>query len=697
MASADPLLVLKERFGYDSFRPGQEDVVRSVLSGTDAFVAMRTGGGKSLCYQVPALCLPGTAVVVSPLIALMKDQVDALEARGIPAVALNSLMPSEEIYSVLNDLKRGRYKLLYVSPERFDSETFRVALSESDISFFAVDEAHCISVWGHDFRLAYRRLPEALDEISENAEKRHPRLALTATATPAVREDVTRELQLLNPDLFMLGYNRENLTLGVRTVQRNESRDELLLSHLAGVPKGEATIVYSATVKAMAGIAACIEASGRSVTLYNGKLPPEERKLNQERFLKGEVDVIVATNAFGMGIDKADIREVIHYHMPSSLENYYQEVGRGGRDGAMARGMLLYDPKPDVRLQRFFIECNHPDPVIVKAVADRLRLFSEGAEISVTPDALVQGISGAAGHHAEAIARRLKHAGMIDYQDREGARGWDIQILDHGANPNYKEMHAQRQVADNNLSAMIAFCETRQCRTKNILVHFGETSTKDNCGRCDRCLGKSLSQDLRAGNPFAKSSGANAGATTALLTLIQELRRPVSPVTAASILLGGISSEIVDGGYNRLSSYGKLRHMNLAKVRAVITAAHDQELLFVGKGALMSLTEKGRQTLSNPNRAHQIRSATPKHQSRAVDEDFLKHLQRERRLLAQRARVSPMMVASEQSLRAIAMLRPTDMEGLKKSGMNNVQLSRFGKPLMKSIVRFGRTQMEHQP
>ncbi len=339
--------VLRDYFGYDSFRLGQENVIENVMGGRDSLCVMPTGGGKSVCYQVPALVMKGTVIVISPLISLMKDQVDALHEAGISAAYINSTMTAEEYQMTMEATIRGEYKLLYIAPERLDSPSFTNRLQLMDVSMVAIDEAHCISQWGHDFRPSYRNIRQMISLFHEKPVV----LALTATATPAVREDICEQLGIDESDTVMTGFERENLTF---SVVKGQDREKFVKEYVKK-NEGEAGIIYAATRKAVDHMHDTLLKSGVRVAKYHAGLSDQERQMGQDRFLNDEVTVMVATNAFGMGIDKSNIRYVIHYQMPKNMESYYQEAGRAGRDGLDSECTLLFSSQ-DVQTQRFLID-----------------------------------------------------------------------------------------------------------------------------------------------------------------------------------------------------------------------------------------------------------------------------------------------------------------------------------------------------
>jgi ATP-dependent DNA helicase RecQ len=344
---------LQRHFGHRVFRPGQEAVVRAALAGRDVLAVMPTGSGKSIGYQLPALLLEGTTLVVSPLIALMKDQVDELVRRGIPAAAIHSLIPPAERQHVIDAAREGRWRLLYVSPERFANERFAGTLAQIPLARFAVDEAHCVSEWGHDFRPDYRRLAEAAARCvrADGVAGRPPILAFTATATPEVRDDIVDLLALRDPEVFVAGFDRPNLFLDVRRVS-GALEKKAILPDLVANRRG---LVYAATRKSAERAAQALRSAGLAAQAYHAGLADAERVRVQNAFASGEARVVCATNAFGMGIDRPDVEVIVHYELPGSLEAYYQEIGRAGRDGRPADAVLLWN-YVDVRTREFLIE-----------------------------------------------------------------------------------------------------------------------------------------------------------------------------------------------------------------------------------------------------------------------------------------------------------------------------------------------------
>jgi len=339
--------VLKQFFGYEQFRIGQQQVIENVLNGRDTLCVMPTGGGKSLCYQVPALCVQGTTVVISPLISLMKDQVDLLHSNGIQAAYINSSLTYSQIDETMANVRNGYVKLLYIAPERLENEMFRNELSQLNVPLIAIDEAHCISQWGHDFRPSYRTISSLVSLWT----KKPTVIALTATATPTVSEDICTLLHISENDSFITGFSRDNLSFKVLI---GENREQYIKKYVKNNPN-EVGIIYAATRKSVEAVYELLLKSGVRAAKYHGGMGEADRTQEQNRFLQDEVQVMVATNAFGMGINKTNVRFVIHYQMPRNMESYYQEAGRAGRDGLPSECILLYSSS-DEQTQRFLID-----------------------------------------------------------------------------------------------------------------------------------------------------------------------------------------------------------------------------------------------------------------------------------------------------------------------------------------------------
>jgi ATP-dependent DNA helicase RecQ len=480
-------ITLRDSFGLEDFRPGQEQVIRAALEGRDAIAVMPTGAGKSLIYQLPALHLPGLTLVVSPLIALMKDQTDKLEELGVDALTINSGLTQRQQTANEQAVERGEGKILYVTPERFRDRDFFEVLLDRQVSLFVVDEAHCVSQWGHDFRPDYMMLGAIADRLG-----RPPVLAVTATASPEVREDIAHQLRMRDPLVLVADLVRPNLFFEVLPTV-NESEKDAALERILRRSEGTG-IVYVATVKEAERIH---EQFGErhALALYHGKLPAKERHEAQEKFMAGEVKAVVATNAFGLGIDKPDIRFIVHFHFPGSLEAYYQEAGRAGRDGETSRCSVLYRVE-DQAVQGYFLGGKYPDVTEAAQVArvvnamplEERRALDDIAEIADVPR-----------RKARIVLTLLKRHGMMR-EHRGGA--WERMAEDVTTADLSRELidYEERRKRDREkLEAMIRYCRTARCRTKMILEYFGEEHPDDfRCCHCD--------------NDAAGSQGADADA-----------------------------------------------------------------------------------------------------------------------------------------------------------------------------------------
>jgi len=417
----EALSLLQERFGYPGFRPGQWPLIEAVLRGRDALGVLPTGGGKSVCYQVPALLLTGITLVLSPLVSLMEDQARRGRAAGIPVEALHAQLGEEELRVLERRARSGELKLLLLAPERLESARFLSLLQELSVALVAVDEAHCISMWGHDFRPSYRKIGRLRETTSA------PFMALTATATPRVRTEIEELLGLRAPVREVGSFDRPNLLWGVRGVQGEEER--LSLMHRRLREFGAARLVYAATRRRTEGLRDALAGLGHRAEAYHAGLSATERGRVQSHFLTAEAPVVVATNAFGMGIDRGDVRLVLHDQLPGSLEAYYQEAGRAGRDGSKSLCLALHAPT-DARVHRGFLDRTHPRPL---------------------------------------------HPGALWGLLRRGELGGRL---------------ARRRAGLTQLRGIERYAYTKGCRRRVLLGWFGEGELPEHCGGCDRCLGE---------------------------------------------------------------------------------------------------------------------------------------------------------------------------------------------------------------
>jgi ATP-dependent DNA helicase RecQ len=652
---ADAVAALREHFGFDDFREGQREVVAAILEGKDAVVVMPTGSGKSLCYQLPALMLGGATIVVSPLIALMKDQVDALHARHLPATFINSSIAEREQWSRIEGLRRGEFKLVYVAPERFRSSRFLQALQSVSVSLFAVDEAHCISTWGHDFRPDYLRLKNIIPLLGKPQT-----LALTATATPYVRSDIIQQLGLVGPEAFVSGFDRPNLTIDV--VHTEKEREKVArIKRLAKTHDGSG-IIYASTRKAVEQVTSELRALGLQVSAYHAGLSDSARVKAQEEFMAGRTQMIVATNAFGMGIDKPDIRFVAHYQMPGSIEAYYQEIGRAGRDGLPSSCVLLFN-YADKNTHDFFIEGSYPTPELARniynalvstglkrielsaaeiakragarnemAVQSSLYLLERAGHIARTAKVERHGsanepppwetrpsVIGAAGAPAPS---GIKESPSSDARRR--ARG--IIMLDSVPASSLRidaaDVTRRANLERRKLREIIEFCYTEYCYRAHILDYFGDRHHARQCGTCGNCSPHSpartpLTSEEVLSDRAAPGRNRRKGPTTTppmspraltdeealrvrkILACAARMKGRFGKGVLAASLRGSAAKNVMHAHLNELSTYGLLKDMRQEDILLYIDALLNGGCLRVSAGTYptVSITELGERVM----------------------------------------------------------------------------------------------------
>ncbi|MBE0687981.1 MAG: RecQ family ATP-dependent DNA helicase [Anaerolineaceae bacterium] len=577
---------LKKYFGFSSFRPGQEEAIRSLLSGKHTVAVMPTGSGKSLIFQLAALHLPGITLVISPLIALMKDQVDSLERHRIPATLINSSISLSEQSGRLKRMTEGKYRIVYLAPERLRNARFLEVIKGIKVSLLAVDEAHCISEWGHDFRPDYLHIAKFREEIGFPIT-----VALTATATPQVQTDISRLLQLDKPTLIVNGFNRPNLVLTVRHVLDPIHRYSVLRDALLSQSDG-ATIIYTGTRRDTEEVAEFVSSElGLGACYYHAGLDAEKRTQIQNDFIYKKLSVIVATNAFGMGIDRQDVRQVIHFSMPGSLESYYQEAGRAGRDGMPASALLLYN-SADRALQEFFIRIS----TIIKE--ELLKIYkalnaNNHQEIVISGETLSM-LTGLNEIKIRVGLSTLEQVGIVDRLGDEGSQ----MILkknewhDERINQAVLRFNQQQSIRAKQLQSMIHYAESDQCRRNIILRYFGDKSyvAVDVC--CDNCIGRKA---IQKSTPVVDHEPDLIDPSLMILETIQQLRNGVGIVKIAQILKGSKNKDLLTAHLDKLPQYGKLSGVTIGSIRAMVEQLIKEQFVNVigGEYPVLRLSHAG--------------------------------------------------------------------------------------------------------
>lgn len=614
-----PRDALHHYFAFPEFRPGQEAALNHALAGRDTLVVMPTGSGKSLIYQLAALLLPGAALVISPLVALMKDQIDSLTRRDIPATFINSSLTTAEQAKRLRALAEGKYKIILVAPERLRSRSFREALARVQLNLLAVDEAHCLSQWGHDFRPDYLYIAEARRDFNAPLT-----LALTATATPRVQDDIIQKLGLPHAEKIVTGFNRPNLTFEVFSAPTANAKLNLARDFLKTVDG--AGIIYAGTRRDTEEVAAYMSNLGLPVQHYHAGLDGDLRSQIQDSFLAGDLPLIVATNAFGLGIDRPDVRFVLHYSMPGTLEAYYQEAGRAGRDGLPARAALLYSPR-DTALHEFFIENDSPTALELRTVHNYLRSLpplplhashersetkskdATGAVTTWDGDSLSRPLSGltladieqATGlsqTKARIALEQLQAANAIRRAPDESYGQIRVETLPL---PDATLARIAKQVAERRdhkryqLEKMVDYAETNACRRRTLLGHFGDSGDAAAPACCDNCLSRAEVAEA----PTRPAQTQAERAALIILHTITTLKWEVGRGKLAQILKGALKPEAARPEYTGNRNYGKFAALRLKEIESLVNQLLESGYLkqVGGDRPTLALTPRGQAAL----------------------------------------------------------------------------------------------------
>ena len=678
-----PREALKRYFGYDSFRPGQEEIVSALLAGRDALAIMPTGAGKSLCYQVPALLLPGLTLVISPLISLMKDQVAALTEAGVPAAFLNSSLSLEQLRETYAKTAREQYKLLYVAPERLENESFLSLISHIPVSLLAVDEAHCISQWGHDFRPDYLKLGKAIEMMG-----RPQVAALTATATPRVREDILKHLGLDDPVTIVCGFARENLHFRITACDTHKDKYrrlyELVKRHNTG-------IIYCSTRKKVEQVYEALSDLGLNVTAYHAGMTDEQREEAQNAFMNRHADIVIATNAFGMGIDRADVRFVAHFEIPGSVEAYYQEAGRAGRDGDEAYCELLFN-HADLRTQEFFIEGVNPGIPLIVELYELLRKHcsAETHDVMWSLEEMAERLKCRNAMQVGAALSVLIRNGAISRHDVPGQRVKLTRVTDPSVSglkiPLDEDALREKEVRDREkLKAMTEFAYSSGCRQQWILNYFGEEDGVP-CGRCDQCLtmGVEEGQSLGEEETLVVRQALSGIARASVRLADGSWQGKWGKTKIIQMLKGAKTQELLRTSLVRLSTYGILSRWSEDDIRQLFRAMQMAGLTRMSGGTdrpLITLSPKGNEVMMGRKEASlvwpfarrgKISASMGQDKVRATgnlialgefDEDLFLKLKELRNELAREAGIPAYAVFHNSTLEGLARLKPTTRRG----------------------------------
>jgi ATP-dependent DNA helicase RecQ len=669
---------------------------------------MPTGSGKSLCYQLPALMHDGCTLVISPLIALMKDQVDSLHAQNIEATYINSSLSAQEQFERLRACRAGAYKLLYVAPERFRNARFLKAVEQMQVSMLAVDEAHCISEWGHDFRPDYLRLREAIAHLNQPQV-----LALTATATVDVQSDIVEQLGCPDMQRFVTGFNRSNLTYRVQAQHATAAKLQLLKEVLAAQDSGSA-IVYAATRRAVEEVAAALSTWGTDVLIYHAGLSDAMRRRTQDAFMSRPHSVMVATNAFGMGVDKSDVRRVIHFNLPRTIEAYYQEAGRAGRDGEPAECVMLFSFS-DVKIQEFLLEQSYPDRAYIENVyAQIVALSRRHAEVPWRHLLPYRG-QGSSAMMLDAAVKILERAGYVEriaqYGSGEDATANPIMrllaepVASSQLDIDYGALQRRKRHESLKLRQVVRYVNTRNCRRYHILSYFGEPWELPNCGACDRCL----DTEEAASRPQREPDEAEWVVIQKILSCIARMQGRYGRAKVVQVLMGSRARDIRDTHLARLSTYGILKGTTKEVIERYVEALLDADCVdVVGDDyPKLALTRRGGAVMRRQQMVHLSFDARPTaaplpsvpkltptvvnaasiglqpvistERSREPDPDLFERLRAQRTALARAESVPPYTVFHDSTLRELAVWLPTDRDSLLKiRGIGLAKADKYG-------------------
>lgn len=681
------LEALRTHFGFTAFREGQEEAIQAILEGRDVVVVMPTGSGKSICFQLPALELPGITLVISPLISLMKDQVDGLQRRNLPVTFLNSSLHPREMEERMNGLARGEFKLVYVAPERLKDSRFTRLLSTIRLSMLAVDEAHCVSQWGHDFRPDYLQLGRISRQFPDARV-----MALTATATGKVREDIVEHLGLGKhgrppPEVYVHGFARPNLHIAVQRCATHAEKFDRVRTALDELGTG---IIYCSTRKQVERVVRKLEQAGRSVPGYHGGLADTEREHIQNRFMTGRDPVVVATNAFGMGVDRSDVRFVLHWDIPGSMEAYYQEIGRAGRDGLPSRCELLYN-YADVRTQEFFLEGSNPSRETILELLGLYRRKCSRRPLALPAEEWKDLLDSTNNPMAVRTATWiLERAGCVQREEDPGSRSTAVLAMESfvpetlAAEIQRAEEKAARDRSK--LDALLDYVNRRECRHGQILRYFGEQSAEPQvCSHCDVCVSDST-------GPRSAYTEQEWVVLQKILSAVGRLNGQFGRARIAELLKGSNTKGLRDARLLDHRCHGLLQDWTLPALMSALDA-------LLGDGCLktegndyptLALTERGRTALRRecqPEVDLRKQSSAPD-ACAEPDDELLERLKGWRRRIARIRHRKPYQILHNRTLEALASRVPeSESELATIPGIGPAKLEQYGQELMEILRR----------
>lgn len=687
----EALKTLQNTFGFDSFLPGQNIVIKDILEKKNVVAIMPTGAGKSLLYQLPAIIFSGTVIVISPLISLMKDQVDSLHQKGVKAVLINSTLTSAERQNAMYGMQAGHYDIVYISPERLQNQDFQDILRKTKIAILAVDEAHCISQWGHDFRPDYLKI-KAVREMLDFPQT----IALTATATQTVRKEIAERLGLESWSDHIAGFDRDNLYFSVIPSSSKKSKINSIKEIYN--EKGSIGIVYASTRKNVQYICNELQLENIKVQGYHAGLPDQTRTFIHNAFLNDELDIIVATNAFGMGIDKPNIRFVVHFDIPSDMESYYQEIGRAGRDRKNASCYLLFN-YADTRIPRFFIDEAHPPKKLVLKIWD----FIQDNQVVPYADELIEKCDISSFMAARHALGFLEKASLITK-----ANPGDFYVLtatDKGIeylNIILQNDTTRKEYEEQKLTNMIQYAYHTGCRRLWILDYFGDEKTTTNCQACDNCEKKESTKEV---------TGEDLTNIQKALSAVARLNGCIGKTRIAQILVGSKTKEALS--FTDIPTYGALNNFAQANVsdflEHLIGAGYLEIRLKDGKYPLIGLTSRGREVMMTKEKCFlapkQLLSNIKKGNNRTskkthkpvndqisttmqrIDEQLYEKLREVRTQISNEIKKPAFVVFHNKTLEELASKKPRNLIEMSEiSGIGKVKLEKYGEEILEVIT-----------